>query len=172
MRAASAYSTLRHKRWRRFSDTAKIRNPKMSFEDHQFQKGRAKTGGRKPGVRNRLSERFVRDLQREWQRSGEATLKILAKENPEALAKLASSLVPREWTGEGLATIIVNTGVPRGPGFASEVAHQARKLPEPKIPAITKAEPEPVKKLEPVRVFRPEGFEDGTIVEYPPAKRA
>jgi hypothetical protein len=144
----------------------------------QFEKGRAKTGGRQKGTRNKLSEKFVRDLHREWQRSGEATLKILAKENPEALAKLASSLVPREWTEDTPPMIVINTGVPRG-GLYPEVAHQipaaAPKLaaPEPKIPAITKAEPEPVKPVKPdevkavVRNLKPEGFEDGTIVEYP-----
>jgi hypothetical protein len=144
---------------------------------YQFEKGREKTGGRQKGTRNKLSEKFVRDLHREWQRSGEAALKILAKENPEALAKLASSLVPREWTGDTPPMIVINTGVPRSPGglYAPKVAHQipAAKLPppEPRIPAVTKAEP--VKPdVKPVRNFRPEGFEEGTIVEYPPVKRA
>ena len=59
-------------------------SPLKMADDHLFQPGREKTGGRKLGVRNKLSERFLRDLHSEWERSGEATLKILAKENPEA----------------------------------------------------------------------------------------
>jgi hypothetical protein len=35
-------------------------------DDHLFQPGREKTGGRKLGVRNKLSERFLRDLHAEW----------------------------------------------------------------------------------------------------------
>ena len=33
---------------------------------YQFQKGMEKVGGRKPGVRNRISQKFLEDLQREW----------------------------------------------------------------------------------------------------------
>jgi hypothetical protein len=45
-----------------------------------FEPGREKTDGRKLGVRNKLSERFLKDLHDEWERSGQDTLKILAKE--------------------------------------------------------------------------------------------
>ena len=52
------------------------------LKDYQFQKGDPKRGGRKVGVRNKLSDKFLKDLHNEWQRSGEAALKILAKEDP------------------------------------------------------------------------------------------
>jgi hypothetical protein len=77
-----------------------------------FEPGREKTGGRKLGVRNKLSERFLRDLHAEWEKSGEATLKILAKENPEAFARLAVGVLPREF--EGLPPpVMIFSGVPR-----------------------------------------------------------
>ena len=87
----------------------------MAFEDFQFKKGMEKVpgSGRKPGVRNRIGQKFLEDLQSEWERSGPAVLKILAVENPEALAKLAAGLLPREHDIEGPAMFIVNTGVPR-----------------------------------------------------------
>jgi hypothetical protein len=68
------------------------------LKDYQFEKGQEKTpgSGRKIGVRNKLSDRFLKDLHSEWERSGEATLKILAKENPEAFARLALGVIPRE----------------------------------------------------------------------------
>ena len=88
----------------------------MGIEDYQFKKGMEKVpgSGRKPGVRNRIGQKFLEDLQSEWERSGTAVLKILAVENPEALAKLAAGLLPREHDIEGPAVLIrVNTGVPR-----------------------------------------------------------
>ena len=72
----------------------------MGIEQYQFQPGREKTGGRKPGVRNRISQRFLEDLQAEWEKSGADTLKILAKENPEALAKLTAGLLPKQFDDE------------------------------------------------------------------------
>jgi hypothetical protein len=103
----------------------------MPIEDHQFQPGREKTSGRKLGVRNKLSERFLKDLHREWERSGEATLRILAKENPEAFARLALGVIPKELDHEGMpTTIIVNTGVQRADGPPAFQAPPAM-LPEP-----------------------------------------
>jgi hypothetical protein len=48
----------------------------------EFQKGMEKIGGRQKGVRNKLSEAFLKDLYSEWERSGAGVLKILAIENP------------------------------------------------------------------------------------------
>jgi hypothetical protein len=108
-------------------------------DDHLFQPGREKTGGRKLGVRNKLSERFLRDLHSEWERSGEATLKILAKENPEAFARLAVGVLPREFEGLPPPVTII-TGVSRG-GEVSAVTTPSLPvrppvaLPQPEIEA-------------------------------------
>jgi hypothetical protein len=85
------------------------------LKEYQFAPGQEKTpgSGRKLGVRNKLSERFLKDLHDEWERSGEATLKILAKENPEAFARLAVGILPKEFEGLPPPVTIV-TGVWRG----------------------------------------------------------
>jgi hypothetical protein len=93
-----------------------------------FEPGREKTGGRKLGVRNKLSERFLKDLHDEWERSGSDCLKILAKENPETFARLAVGILPKEFEGLPPA-VVVYTGVPR----ADEgIAGPPRALPAPK----------------------------------------
>jgi hypothetical protein len=95
-----------------------------------FEPGREKTGGRKLGVRNKLSERFLKDLHDEWERSGQDTLKILAKENPEAFARLAVGILPREFEGLPPAVQII-TGVVRG-DEGPAVASPPAALPPPK----------------------------------------
>src|SRR6516162_11109111 len=79
----------------------------------QFQKGMAKTGGRQKGTRNKLSEAFLKDLHAEWERSGAATLKILAVENPAALAAIVAKVIPQAFDDEHPATLHIITGVPR-----------------------------------------------------------
>ena len=60
------------------------------LKPYQFQKGMEKIGGRGKGTRNKLSEAFLKDLHAEWERSGAATLKILAVENPAVKALIAT----------------------------------------------------------------------------------
>ena len=85
------------------------------LKEYEFRPGQPKTGGRKPGVRNRLSEKFLESLHDEWERSGDAALKILAKEDPATFAKLALGILPKEFNGEVAGTIHhIVTGVPRG----------------------------------------------------------
>jgi hypothetical protein len=49
------------------------------------------------GSRNKLSERFLSDLQREWRRSGAQVLKRVAQTEPAALMKCVANLLPREF---------------------------------------------------------------------------
>jgi hypothetical protein len=78
-----------------------------------FEPGREKTGGRQKGTRNKISEAFLKDLHAEWERSGAATLKIMAMESPSEFAKLTGSLLPKQLDAEMPALIVVRTGVPR-----------------------------------------------------------
>ena len=147
----------------------------MSFEDHQFQPGRAKTGGRAKGTRNRVADAFLKDLLAEWQKSGADCLKIMAKEDPSGLCKLTAALLPRDFGDEMPSMLIVATGVPRygdpligddrPPRIPMSVA--APEPPEPKV--VTKSEPEPARpvKPEPARLLKPAGFEEGAAVGYP-----
>jgi len=60
----------------------------------------AKLGGRKPGVKNRLSHKFLEDLEAEWERSGPDALKIMAKEDPSGFVKVVAALLPKEFSLE------------------------------------------------------------------------
>jgi hypothetical protein len=63
-----------------------------------FESGRAKTGGRIKGSRNRISEAFLRDLHEEWEASGQAALKVMAKTDCSGFVKVALALLPKEFT--------------------------------------------------------------------------
>jgi hypothetical protein len=103
----------------------------------QFQKGMEKIGGRKPGVRNRLSHVFLEQLKIEWERSGEAALKIAAVESPVEFCKLVAALLPKQHEVEAPSLIVVATGVPRaGEYYDSKGAPQVpAAAPLPVLPA-------------------------------------
>src|SRR5262249_11540620 len=65
-----------------------------------FLPGRAKTGGRIKGSRNKISEAFLHDLAAEWEVSGPDALKIMAKEEPGNFVKVVAALLPKEFTIE------------------------------------------------------------------------
>jgi hypothetical protein len=85
------------------------------LKPHQFLPGQPKTpgSGRQKGVRNKLSERFLKDLHDEWERSGAQTLKILAVENPAALAAIVAKVIPQAFDAEAPAVLHIVTGVVR-----------------------------------------------------------
>jgi len=63
-----------------------------------FQKGMPKIGGRVRGSRNKISEAFLKDLAAEWEVSGPAALKVMAKEEPGNFVKVVAALLPKEFT--------------------------------------------------------------------------
>jgi len=83
------------------------------LKPYQFQKGMEKIGGRGKGTRNKLSEAFLKDLHAEWERSGVATLKILAVENPGMFAALVAKVLPTAFDDEMPPVVRIITGVPR-----------------------------------------------------------
>ena len=62
-----------------------------------FERGRPKTGGRIKGSRNKISEAFLKDLAAEWEASGPAALKVMAKEEPGNFVKVVAALLPKEF---------------------------------------------------------------------------
>lgn len=80
---------------------------------YEFQKGQPKTGGRAKGIRNKISDAFLKNLHEEWQRSGQATLRILAVEQPAAFAHLVAKILPQAFDDEFPAVVRIITGVPR-----------------------------------------------------------
>ena len=70
--------------------------PTMSNPGKPFLPGRAKTGGRVRGSRNKICARFIDDLQAEWERSGADALAVMAKEDPSGFVKVTASILPKE----------------------------------------------------------------------------
>jgi hypothetical protein len=62
-----------------------------------FEKGRAKTGGRAKGARNKLSMAFVEALAKEFDAHGEEAIRIMRKENPADFLKIVAAIVPKEF---------------------------------------------------------------------------
>ena len=56
----------------------------------------SRNGGRPIGERQGLSDAFIRDLRKQWDKSGSRILELLAKKQPLDFAKLVSRLLPRE----------------------------------------------------------------------------
>lgn len=61
-----------------------------------FEKGRAKTGGRRAGARNRLSSSFLEALAADFEQHGEQVIKICRVEKPNEYLKIVASLMPKE----------------------------------------------------------------------------
>ena len=53
-------------------------------------------GGRPKGSRNKLGTAFIDDLYSEWQRSGQAALKRMAKDDPAQFVKVVAAILLRE----------------------------------------------------------------------------
>jgi hypothetical protein len=77
-------------------------------ERGQFLRGHRNVGGRPRGARNLLSERFLSDLQRAWQKHGAKALDKVAAEAPETLVKVIAGLMPRELIALANVSVDVN----------------------------------------------------------------
>jgi hypothetical protein len=122
----------------------------MSEEkNYLFQPGQPKTpgSGRKPGIKNRLSHKFLTDLMSEWETSGADALKIAAKESPTDFCKLVAALAAKLEeppmaptmiiTGVMRDDTVVTTVTPRIPSQSfegdDEPSKPAPALPEPVV---------------------------------------
>jgi hypothetical protein len=114
------------------------------LKQYQFQKGMEKIGGRQKGTRNKISEAFLKDLHAEWERSGQATLRILAVENPAAFAMLTAKVLPQAFDDEMPAVIRIVTGVPRAGEDYEDYLQRSRtpEIPPAAVPAIAPREDE------------------------------
>jgi hypothetical protein len=70
----------------------------------RFMPGHKSIGGRKPGVRNKLSESFLADLHAEWKKSGKKVLARVAETEPATFLKCVSSVLPRVMEVDGILT--------------------------------------------------------------------
>jgi len=62
-----------------------------------WEKGRAKTGGRIKGVRNKISQAFLEALSADFDAHGEAAIQIMRVEQPAAYCKMLASILPQEF---------------------------------------------------------------------------
>jgi hypothetical protein len=111
------------------------------LKPYQFQKGMEKIGGRGKGVRNKISEAFLRDFHAEWERSGPAVMRILAIENPAAFAAIGAKILPQAFDDEMPAVVRIVTGVVRA-GEIEDYQNRAPQIPPAAVPAIAPREDE------------------------------
>ena len=62
-----------------------------------FEKGRARTGGRAKGTRNRLSGVFLEKLLAEFEQYGEEAIRICRVERPHEFLKIVAGILPKEF---------------------------------------------------------------------------
>jgi hypothetical protein len=62
----------------------------------QFKPGHAFKGGRPKGSRDKISSKFFEDLYAVWEKHGLRVLERLAEEDPATLARITSTVPPKE----------------------------------------------------------------------------
>jgi hypothetical protein len=62
-----------------------------------FEKGRAKTGGRAQGVRNKLGTAFLEALSKHFNEVGHKAIEIVFQERPVEYVKIIAATLPREF---------------------------------------------------------------------------
>lgn len=78
------------------SATEETERPERDPETGQFVAGHIGTGGRKPGSRNKLGEKFVADLLADWSEHGPAVIAEVRQTQPSAYLRVVASILPRE----------------------------------------------------------------------------
>jgi hypothetical protein len=62
-----------------------------------FEPGRAATGGRRKGARNRISTTFLEALAVDFEEHGAAAIKLMRMEKPAEYIKVVASVLPKEF---------------------------------------------------------------------------
>jgi hypothetical protein len=104
-------------------------------------------GGRKPGVRNKLSHAFVLALQKDFSEHGSGIIKVLRVEHPDKYCALIGSLVPREIDLEINRAVEVRewmSWVVQSPSILQPIAKSDADEPSP---LAHLAKPEPPRRL-------------------------
>ena len=68
--------------------------PDRRDERGRFLAGNGGNGGRKPGSRNQLGEKFIEDAYAEWKKSGPAALETMAKTDPGGFVRVIAGILP------------------------------------------------------------------------------
>ena len=79
---------------------SKNRSPGNGLDQRDERTGRFlpgnHNGGRPQGSRVKLSEAFLKDLHKRWQRSGEKALEKMAESDPSGFVRVVASVLPRQ----------------------------------------------------------------------------
>jgi hypothetical protein len=62
-----------------------------------FEKGRAKTGGRRKGVKDRIGTMFLEELAKDFEEHGAEVIKIARIERPVEYLKIVAATLPKEF---------------------------------------------------------------------------
>src|SRR5215510_6651150 len=62
----------------------------------KFQPGHVGGPGRRPGVRNRLSNAFLEDLLADWREHGANAIRVMRAEDPVSYVRVVAGILPRE----------------------------------------------------------------------------
>src|SRR5262249_331324 len=62
-----------------------------------FEPGRAATGGRRKGARNKISTSFLEALAADFEEHGAAAIKLVRLEKPSEYVKIVASVLPKEF---------------------------------------------------------------------------
>jgi hypothetical protein len=73
----------------------------------QFLMGHKGNGGRPPGSRNKLGEKFLEDLHAKWRKHGKDVLERVIKDDPSSFLRVVAQILPREFD----TTLNVNVGL-------------------------------------------------------------
>ena len=68
----------------------------MPSSDTQFKQGHTKSGGRKRGTRNKLTDAWIKDLYEVYQDVGKEKLKQAMEERSDVVMKHIAALVPKD----------------------------------------------------------------------------
>ena len=68
----------------------------MPSSDTQFKKAHKRGGGRPRGARNKLTNKYIKDLHEIYMEGGKDKLRETLQERPEGFIKLVASLVPKD----------------------------------------------------------------------------
>ena len=83
-----------HHQGQNMTDTNTGITPDRRDQRGRFLAGNSGNGGRKPGSRNKLGEKFIEDAYEEWKKSGPAALKTMAETDPGGFVRIIAGILP------------------------------------------------------------------------------
>ena len=80
----------------------------MPSLDTQFKKGHTKSGGRKRGARNKLTNAWIKNLYEIYQDGGKEKLRQAMEDRPDVVMKYIAALVPKDLDVKHSGDVTIN----------------------------------------------------------------